>query len=97
MGTVRKTITLTEQQDAWIKAEIAAGRFTNDSEVIRDAVRKAQAPALRSTINTEPVEIVEDPWLAAEIQKGLDSGPSHMTFDEIIAEAAAEYSAKNAR
>ena len=40
MGTVRKTITLTDRQDGWIKAQIAAGRFTNDSEYIRDLIRR---------------------------------------------------------
>ena len=30
MGTVRKTITLTDLHDRWIKAQIAAGHFTND-------------------------------------------------------------------
>jgi antitoxin ParD1/3/4 len=39
---VRKTITLTEQQDAWIAEEIAAGRYTNDSEAIRDLIRREQ-------------------------------------------------------
>lgn len=42
MGTVRKTITLTENQDAWIKAQIEAGRYTNDSEYIRDLIRREQ-------------------------------------------------------
>ena len=42
MGTVRKTITLTEQQDAWIAAQIAAGHYTNDSEAIRDLIRREQ-------------------------------------------------------
>jgi antitoxin ParD1/3/4 len=42
MGTVRKTITFTEQQDQWIKAKIAGGQFTNDSEYIRDLVRRDQ-------------------------------------------------------
>jgi antitoxin ParD1/3/4 len=55
MGTVRKTITLTEQQDQWIKAKIAAGQFTNDSEYIRDLVRRdqdrnAQIEAIRATL-----------------------------------------------
>ena len=43
MGTTRKTITLTEQQDSWIKAQIAAGQFTNDSEYVRDLIRRDQA------------------------------------------------------
>lgn len=42
MGTVRKTITLSEQQDAWIAAQIDAGRYTNDSEAIRDLIRREQ-------------------------------------------------------
>ena len=43
MATIRKTITLTEQQDAWIAAQIAAGSYTNDSEAIRDLIRREQA------------------------------------------------------
>ena len=42
MGTVRKTITLTEQQDSWVKAQIEAGHYTNDSEYIRDLIRREQ-------------------------------------------------------
>lgn len=42
MSTVRKTITLTAQQDDWIKAQIEAGRYTNDSECIRDLIRREQ-------------------------------------------------------
>ena len=43
MGTTRKTITVTKQQDAWIKSQIAAGKFTNDSEYIRDLIRRDQS------------------------------------------------------
>ncbi len=42
MGTTRKTITVTDQQDNWIKAQISAGEFTNDSEYIRDLIRRDQ-------------------------------------------------------
>ena len=42
MATVRKTITLTEQQDNWVKAQIEAGDYTNDSEYIRDLIRREQ-------------------------------------------------------
>ena len=42
MATVRKTITLTDKQDDWIKAQIAAGDYTNDSEYIRDLIRREQ-------------------------------------------------------
>ena len=43
MGTTRKTITVTDQQDSWIKSQIAAGQFTNDSEYVRDLIRRDQA------------------------------------------------------
>ncbi|HTY50110.1 MAG TPA: type II toxin-antitoxin system ParD family antitoxin [Steroidobacteraceae bacterium] len=45
MATVRKTITVTETQDAWITAQVEAGRFTNDSELIRDLIRREQERA----------------------------------------------------
>lgn len=43
MSTKRKTITVTDQQNNWIKAQIAAGEFTNDSEYIRDLIRRDQS------------------------------------------------------
>lgn len=42
MTTVRKTITVTDQQDAWIASQVSNGRFTNDSELIRDLLRREQ-------------------------------------------------------
>ena len=38
----RKTITLTEQQNDWVKNQIESGHFGNDSEYIRDLIRKDQ-------------------------------------------------------
>ena len=42
MGTKRKTITITDNQDNWIKSQVNAGEFTNDSEYIRDLIRRDQ-------------------------------------------------------
>jgi antitoxin ParD1/3/4 len=55
METVRKTITLTDQQDNWAKAQINAGYYTNDSEYIRDLIRReqersAEIDAIRSAL-----------------------------------------------
>lgn len=38
----RKTITLTEQQEDWVKARIESGHFGNDSEYIRNLIRRDQ-------------------------------------------------------
>lgn len=55
MATIRKTITLTDQQDNWIKAQIEGGHYTNDSEYIRDLIRReqersAQVEAVRAAL-----------------------------------------------
>lgn len=39
---IKKTITVTAKQDAWIKSRIASGDYGNDSEFIRDLIRKEQ-------------------------------------------------------
>jgi antitoxin ParD1/3/4 len=62
MGTTRKTITVTDQQDEWIKAQIKAGGFTNDSEYIRDLIRRDQA------------RNAENEAIHAELVRGEQSG-----------------------
>ena len=74
MGTVRKTITLTDLQDQWIKTQIAAGYYTNDSEYIRDLIR-------RDCQRNDEFEV-----LKAAVQEGLDSGPSEKTVPSIMEE-----------
>lgn len=60
MGAIRKAVTLTDKQDQWIKAQIEAGRFTNDSEYIRDLIRRDQEGKFRA--------------LKAAVEAGLASG-----------------------
>lgn len=82
MGVVRKTISLSEEQDNWVKAKVASGRFASDSEVYRALV-----------INIQERE-AKLKWLQAEIQKGLDSPMIDQTGPEIIAEFKEELRAK---
>lgn len=81
MGTVRKTITLTVKQDKWIKAQIAQGDFTNDSEYIRDLVRRDQEQ------NTK-FQALKD-----AIQEGIESGESEKSITEIMDEVEARLKA----
>ena len=83
MRTVRKTITLTAKQDAWIKAQITAGEFTNDSEYIRDLVRRDQEQNAKFKA------------LKAAVQDGLNSGVSDKTLGEIWAEAERRHAVKD--
>lgn len=43
MTMIKKTITVTDQQDEWIKSQIASGDYGNDSELLRDLIRRAQS------------------------------------------------------
>lgn len=63
MSTVRKSITLTNIQDDWIKRQIEAGRYTNDSECVRDLIRRAQA-------HDDEIEAIR-----AALIEGEQSGP----------------------
>lgn len=42
MGMYRKTITLNEQQNDWVKTQIESGHFGNDSESILYLIRRDQ-------------------------------------------------------
>ncbi|MSQ97901.1 MAG: type II toxin-antitoxin system ParD family antitoxin [Xanthomonadales bacterium] len=80
MATVRKTITLTDQQNEWIKSQIANGDYTNDSEYFRDLIRRDQ-DKFRA--------------LKVAIEEGLASGVSSQTVDEIWAAAEARHPGDN--
>ncbi|TXK95392.1 addiction module antitoxin [Methylococcaceae bacterium CS1] len=41
-GNGKKSITVTEQQNVWIKAQIITGHYGNESEFLRDLIRKEQ-------------------------------------------------------
>jgi antitoxin ParD1/3/4 len=81
MATVRKTITFTDQQDKWIKAQITAGEFTNDSEYLRHLVRQDQSK------NTKFSN------LKSAIAKGLESGISESTIPDIMKKVEAKMKA----
>lgn len=81
MATIRKTITLTDAQDDWIKAQVVSGDYTNDSEYLRDLIRREQERA--SALN-------------AAIDEGIASGPSERSLDEIWSAAEARYRSADA-
>ena len=72
MATIRKTITLTEQQGNWIKSRINDGDFTNDSEYLRDLIRRDQE------------QLSEIHAIRTALIKGEKSGDSTRSVDEIM-------------
>ena len=77
MGTMRKTITVTEQQDHWVKSRVAGGGFTNDSEYIRALIRRDQEWSARYG------------ELNAAIREGLASGVSDKTVPQVMEDVEA--------
>ena len=75
MPMVKKSISVTAQQDAWIKAQVETGHFGNESEVVRELIRERQIREQET-----PKEIKE---IRAALIKGEQSGISDLTPDEI--------------
>ena len=71
MGLVKKSITVTEQQEGWIKEQIASGHFGNESEVVRSLIRREQ---------TRDAEIDA---IRLALAKGEKSGMSQRTPKQI--------------
>src|SRR5690606_38292411 len=78
MAMVKKSITLTEQQNRWIKAQIASGMYGNESEVVRELIRERQ---LRECENARDLEIIRAKLVEAENQ-----GFTQQTAMEILQE-----------
>lgn len=88
MPMVKKSISITDQQDGWIKAQIETGYFGNESEVVRELIRERQIREQET-----PAEIEAIP---AALIKGEQSGFSDHTVDEIWEEARQRHRAKHA-
>ena len=74
MSIVRKTISVTTQQSDWIKSRLEEGGFADDSDYIRDLLRRDQEQNTRFTA------------LKKAIQEGLESGISDKTLSQIWAD-----------
>ncbi len=71
MTMVKKSITVTDQQEKWIQAQLATGHYASDSEVLRDLIRREQ------TRHTE-IETIRAALVEAEAR-----GVSPLSTDEI--------------
>ena len=87
MATVRKSLTITEAQEQWIKLQIKIGGFANDSEYMRHLIRLDEERNREFLITK------------AAIQEGYDSGvsPKVRTVDEIMEAAMNRQTAKTKR
>jgi antitoxin ParD1/3/4 len=75
---IKKSITVTETQEAWIQAQLATGQYASDSEVVREALREKQ-------MRMAEMERIRGALIAAE-----ESGLSTLTKEDIRASVKAE-------
>lgn len=78
MAMVKKSITVTEQQDSWIKAQIEMGHYGNESEVVRELIRERQ---LREQETAREMELIRSKLIQAEL-----SGFTDLNAEEILKE-----------
>jgi len=83
LAIVRKTVSLLEKNNAYVKAKVASGEFATDSEVIRAALEQSEA------IEAHNNRFYDD------VQRGLDSGLSPRSIEEILADAREQGRANN--
>lgn len=75
MSMQRKTITITEGQEDWIKDQIRSGRYGNDSEYLRELIRKDQEKKEKEAM------------LRAALIEGEESGISQRSMTDILNDA----------
>lgn len=77
MAMVKKSITVTDQQEQWMQAQLATGHYASDSELLRDLIRKEQ-------MRTSEVEIIRQELIKAE-QSGFSSRSPEDIVKTVIA------------
>ncbi len=77
MAMVKKSISVTGQQNDWIKARIASGQYGNESEILRELIREKQIQEQET-----PGEITA---IRAKLIEGKKSGFTNKSRVEILA------------
>jgi len=77
MTMVKKSITVTDQQEKWMKAQLDSGNYASDSELLRDLIRKEQ-------MRTSQVEVIRQELIKAE-QSGFSSRSPEDIVNAVIA------------
>ena len=79
MAMIKKSITVTDQQNEWNQAQMAKGQYASDSEIFRELIRERQLK------ESEGLELQAIRAALIEAEKGLEAnGYSEATIDEIM-------------
>jgi len=86
MSMVKKSITVTPQQESWIQAELAKGNYGTDSELIREALREKQllmneVDAIRAKLVAAEQSVEQQGWVEQNPNEMLDDFKSKARQD----------------
>ncbi len=79
MPMVKKSITITDEQEKWIQARMKTGNYASDSEVIREALRKVQ------------VEEAQVEFVRQALKEGEESGYITVNRDQKLQELRSRF------
>jgi antitoxin ParD1/3/4 len=68
----RQSITFTEPNDQWLKAQVDSQEYTSKSELVNDLIRQARK------------QQAEIDWIKAKLEKAEESGFTSNSKDEIL-------------
>lgn len=77
MAMVKKSITVTDQQEQWLQTQLATGNYASDSELVRDLIRKEQ-------VRTSEIEVIRQELIKAE-QSGFSTRSTEDIVSAVIA------------
>ena len=78
MTMVKKSISVTDQQDGWIKSQIKSGHYGNESEVVRELIRERQIQEQETPAKIEAIR--------AKLIEAEQSGFTDQSPEEILTE-----------
>ena len=76
---IKKSITVTDQQEDWIQSQLAKGNYGTDSELIGEALREKQ------------MRMQEIEFIRAKLIRAEEGGFSQKTADEILQLSKSEF------
>ena len=71
----RQSISFTEPNDNWLKAQVESQEYTSKSELINDLIRQARSQQKQID------------WIKAKIERAEKSGFTNDSKDEILAQS----------
>ncbi|MBL1144747.1 MAG: CopG family transcriptional regulator [Bacteroidetes bacterium] len=75
----RQSISFTEPNDKWLKAQVASNEYASKSELVNDLIRQARGQQQKID------------WLATKLDRAKKSGISTKSASEILAKSKASF------